>query len=158
MKNHSKLFRAALAALVIGSGIYGCSPSASVDANRNKQEGDQFLSNNMQKPGVTTTPSGLQYEVLKEGTGASPKATDTVTVNYRGSFITGGEFDSGQGISFPLNGVIPGWTEGLQLMKEGAKYKFVIPPELAYGARGAGRVIPPNATLVFEVDLVKVGR
>lgn len=158
MKNHSKLFRAALAALVIGSGIYGCSPSSSVDADRNKQEGDKFLSSNMQKPGVTTTPSGLQYEVLKEGTGASPKATDTVTVNYRGSFITGGEFDSGQGISFPLNGVIPGWTEGLQLMKEGATYKFTIPPALAYGERGAGRVIPPNATLVFEVDLVKVGK
>ncbi|MGZ8216542.1 FKBP-type peptidyl-prolyl cis-trans isomerase [Methylomagnum sp.] len=158
MSNHSNLFRATLAALVIGSGIYGCKPSSSVDADRNQQEGTKFLSENMKKPGVTTTPSGLEYEVLKEGTGASPKATDTVTVNYRGSFISGGEFDSGQGISFPLNGVIPGWTEGLQLMKEGAKYKFVIPPELAYGERGAGRVIPPNSTLVFEVDLVKVGK
>ncbi|MDV3240342.1 MAG: FKBP-type peptidyl-prolyl cis-trans isomerase, partial [Methylocaldum sp.] len=86
----------------------------------------------------------------------SPKATDTVTVNYRGSLISGQEFDSGENVSFPLNGVIRGWTEGLQLMKEGAKYRFFIPPELAYGERGAGRVIPPNAALIFDVELVKV--
>jgi FKBP-type peptidyl-prolyl cis-trans isomerase len=142
---------------LLALGLSACVKS-SADAERNKQEGSKFLAENRQKPGVVTTPSGLEYQVLQEGTGASPKATDMVTVNYRGSLISGGEFDSGQGISFPLNGVIPGWTEGLQLMKEGAKYRFFIPPELAYGERGAGRVIPPNATLVFDVELVKVGK
>ena len=109
---------------------------------------------------VQTTASGLQYEVVTEGTGAKPKATDTVVVHYRGTFPDGKEFDSSykrnEPISFPLNGVIAGWTEGLQLMSVGSKYKFTIPPQLAYGTRGAGGVIPPNATLHFEVELLEI--
>lgn len=145
-----------LVATLAAAGLFGC--ESPVDSERNKLAGMEFMTQNVQKEGVTTTASGLQYEVLKEGTGTAPKATDKVTVNYQGSLVDGTHFDSGQGVSFPLNGVIPGWTEGLQLMKEGATYRFVIPPELAYGERGAGRVIPPNATLVFEVELLKVGR
>ncbi|HYE36999.1 FKBP-type peptidyl-prolyl cis-trans isomerase [Methylocaldum sp.] len=137
-------------------GLFGCTPSPSPNAEKNKEESVKFLTDNGQKPGVVTTASGLQYQVLSEGSGASPKATDTVTVNYRGSLVSGQEFDNGENVSFPLNGVIPGWTEGLQLMKEGAEYRFFIPPELAYGESGAGRVIPPNAALVFDVELVKV--
>jgi FKBP-type peptidyl-prolyl cis-trans isomerase len=110
---------------------------------------------------VKTTASGLQYKVLKEGSGKSPKATDTVQVNYRGTLIDGTEFDSsykrGEPIEFPLNGVIKGWTEGVQLMKEGAKYQFTIPSKLAYGERGTpGGPIPGDATLIFEVELLKV--
>lgn len=124
------------------------------------QGGQRFLKENATKPGVTTTASGLQYKVLKEGTGRSPKATDVVVVNYRGTLINGKEFDSsyksGNPIEFPLNRVIPGWTEGVQLMKEGAKYEFYIPPNLAYGSRGAGGVIGPDETLIFEVELLKV--
>ena len=124
------------------------------------QEGQRFLKENATKPGVSTTSSGLQYKVLKEGTGRSPKATDVVVVNYRGTLINGKEFDSsyksGKPIEFPLNRVIPGWTEGVQLMKEGAKYEFYIPPNLAYGSRGAGGVIGPDETLIFEVELLKV--
>lgn len=126
----------------------------------NQDAGKAFLAANAKKDGVVTTASGLQYKVLHEGQGDSPKATDQVTVNYRGTLIDGTEFDSsykrGQPATFPLNGVIKGWTEGLQLMKPGAKYQFVIPPELAYGARNAGP-IQPNSTLVFEVELIKVG-
>jgi FKBP-type peptidyl-prolyl cis-trans isomerase FkpA len=124
------------------------------------QDGERFLKENATKPGVSTTASGLQFKVLKEGTGKSPKATDVVVVNYRGTLINGKEFDSsyksGKPIEFPLNRVIPGWTEGVQLMKEGAKYEFFIPPSLAYGSRGAGGVIGPNETLIFEVELLKV--
>lgn len=149
-------FRQTVAAILLGLGLSACSAPA-VDAEKQKQESLKFLAENARKPGVVTTASGLQYQVLKEGTGASPKATDKVTVNYRGSLVTGTEFDSGEGIGFGLNQVIPGWTEGLQLMKEGATYRFFIPAELAYGENGAGRVIPPNAALVFEVDLLKVG-
>lgn len=109
--------------------------------------------------GYTTTASGLKYKVVKEGTGAMPKAEDTVEVHYTGKLLDGTVFDSsverGETISFPLNGVIKGWTEGLQLMKEGAKYEFIIPPYLAYGERGTGP-IGPNATLYFEVELFKV--
>ena len=137
--------------------LAGCQKPAD-DAGPQKQQGASFLSENAKKQGVTTTASGLQYEVLQEGQGAKPSATDTVTVNYRGTLIDGKEFDSGNGISFPLNRVIPGWTEGVQLMKEGAKYRFYIPSELAYGERGAGSDIPPNADLIFEVELVKVGQ
>ncbi len=133
----------------------GCSKA---DPAQNKKAGEAFLAENAKKEGVMTTPSGLQYQVLRPGEGLQPKASDSVTVNYSGSFITGGQFDSGENITFPLNGVIPGWTEGLQLMKEGAKYRFFIPPALAYGESGAGRVIPPNSTLIFEVELVKVNR
>ncbi len=109
---------------------------------------------------VQKTASGLQYEVQKPGTGAKPNASDTVVVHYRGTFPDGKEFDSSykrnEPISFPLNGVIAGWTEGLQLMQVGSTYKFTIPPHLAYGARGAGGVIPPNATLIFEVELIDI--
>jgi len=111
---------------------------------------------------MVTTSSGLQYEILKEGTGASPSATDSVTVHYRGILTNGSEFDSsykrGQPATFPLNRVIAGWTEGLQLMKEGAKYRFTIPSKLGYGERGMPPQIPSNATLVFEVELIKVNR
>ena len=109
-----------------------------------------------------TTASGLVYESLKEGTGDSPKATDTVKVHYKGMFLDGKEFDSsykrGEPTSFPLNGVIPCWTEGVQRMKAGGKAKLICPPAIAYGARGAGGVIPPNATLNFEVELISIGR
>jgi FKBP-type peptidyl-prolyl cis-trans isomerase len=124
------------------------------------EKGQAFLKENATKEGVKTTPSGLQYKVITEGTGKSPKATDTVEVHYRGTTIDGKEFDSsykrGQTISFPLNGVIPGWTEGVQLMKEGGKYEFFIPSNLAYGRSGAGGVIGPDETLIFTVELVKV--
>ncbi len=123
-------------------------------------EGKKFLEENSKRQEVKVTNSGLQYEVLKEGNGKNPLATDTVEVHYRGTLIDGTEFDSSykrnQSISFPLNRVIKGWTEGVQLMKEGAKYKFFIPSELGYGSQGAGGSIPPNATLIFEVELIKV--
>ena len=126
----------------------------------NKMEGQKFLEENKKRGEVKVTASGLQYEVLSEGKGQQPTAEDTVEVHYRGALINGKEFDSSykrnSSISFPLNGVIRGWTEGLQLMKEGAKYKFYAPPELAYGERGAGQDIPPHATLIFEVELIKV--
>lgn len=126
----------------------------------NKMEGNKFLEENKNRKGIQVTASGLQYEVLTEGRGKKPTAKDTVEVHYLGTLINGTEFDSSykrnSSISFPLNGVIKGWTEGLQLMKEGAKYKFYIPPELAYGERGVGQSIPPNATLIFEVELLKV--
>jgi len=119
-----------------------------------------YLAENARKDGVTVTDSGLQYEVLREGDGASPAATDTVEVHYEGTLTDGKKFDSsydrGQTIEFPLNGVIPGWTEGVQLMKEGAKYRFTIPSDLAYGPRGIPGVIPGGATLRFDVELVKV--
>lgn len=130
-------------------------------ASKAKEEGEKFLAENAKKPGVKTTATGLQYEVLTEGTGPHPKASDTVTVHYKGTLINGEEFDSsysrGQPISFPLQNVIPGWTEGVQLMTPGSKYKFYIPSSLAYGERGAGVKIGPNSTLIFEVELVKIG-
>jgi FKBP-type peptidyl-prolyl cis-trans isomerase len=125
-----------------------------------KEDGEKFLADNAGKPGVMTTGSGLQYKVEREGTGKSPRATDTVEVHYRGTLINGQEFDSsykrGQTIEFPLNRVIGGWTEGLQLMKEGGKNTLYIPSALGYGANGAGAAIPPHAALIFEVELVKV--
>jgi FKBP-type peptidyl-prolyl cis-trans isomerase FklB len=124
---------------------------------KNKKEGEAFLAENKKKEGVMSLPSGLQYKILKKGTGKSPKATDSVTVNYRGTLIDGTEFDSsykrGQPATFPVNGVIPGWTEALQLMKEGDKWQLFIPSNLAYGERGTGGPIGPNATLIFEVEL-----
>ena len=129
-------------------------------AQKNAAEGEKFLAENKTKPGVKATASGLQYKVLKEGTGASPKETDTVVTNYRGTLINGTEFDSSykrnEPVTFPVNGVIKGWTEALQLMKKGAKYQLFVPAGLAYGARGAGQDIGPNATLIFEVELVDV--
>ena len=126
----------------------------------NKAAGEKFLAANGQVAGVVTTASGLQYQVFTEGTGASPKATDNVTVHYKGTTIDGKEFDSsysrGEPATFPLNRVIAGWTEGVQLMKEGAKYRFFIPSNLAYGERGAGRDIGPNAALIFDVELIKI--
>src|SRR5215475_14235216 len=127
---------------------------------KNKTDGAKYLEDNKKKPGVKTTASGLQYKVEKEGTGAQPKATDMVTVNYRGTLIDGTEFDSsykrGQPATFPVNGVIKGWTEALQLMKKGAKYQLCIPSNLAYGERAMGQDIGPNATLIFEVELMEV--
>lgn len=123
-------------------------------------KGEAFLAENKGKEGVITTASGLQYQVITEGTGASPAATDTVEVHYHGTLLDGTVFDSsvdrGEPVSFPLDRVIPGWTEGVQLMKEGGKYKFFIPSNLAYGERGAQGAIGPNETLIFEVELLEV--
>jgi FKBP-type peptidyl-prolyl cis-trans isomerase len=125
---------------------------------KNKTEGAKFLEENKKKEGVKTTASGLQYKAVKEGNGAQPKATDTVTVNYRGTLINGTEFDSsykrGQPATFPVNGVIKGWTEALQLMKVGSKYQLVIPSSLAYGERAVSPDLAANSTLVFEVELL----
>ena len=125
-----------------------------------KTEGEQFLAENAKKEGVKTTASGLQYQVLRDGNGKQPKATDQVECHYEGTLIDGTKFDSsydrGQTATFPLNQVIAGWSEGLQLMHEGAKYRFFIPYQLAYGERGAGASIPPYAALIFDVELVAV--
>lgn len=122
------------------------------------EAGKKYLEDNGKREGVVTTASGLQYEVMAAGEGASPTAADRVTVHYKGTLIDGKVFDSsydrGEPVTFPLGGVIPGWTEGVQLMKPGAKYKFFIPSELAYGSRGAGQSIGPNETLIFEVELI----
>jgi len=133
---------------------------AQAATEENQAAGKAFLAENAKKDGVKTTDTGLQYEVLAKGDGATPSAQDKVTVNYRGSLIDGTEFDSsykrGQPATFGVGGVIPGWTEALQLMKEGDKFRLVIPAELAYGDRGAPPVIEPGSTLVFEVELIKV--
>ena len=125
-----------------------------------KSEGENFLAENAKKEGVIVLPSGLQYQVLKEGIGKQPKATDQVECHYEGTLINGQVFDSsyqrGQAATFGLNQVIAGWTEGVQLMKEGAKYRFFIPYNLAYGERGAGQSIPPYAALIFDVELLAV--
>jgi FKBP-type peptidyl-prolyl cis-trans isomerase FklB len=126
----------------------------------NMKEGEEFLAANKTKDGVVTLPSGLQYKILTTGTGAKPKASDTVVCNYRGTFINGTEFDSsykrGQPASFPVGGVIKGWTEALQLMPVGSKWQLFVPPDLAYGQRGAGGAIGPNQTLVFDVELISI--
>ena len=127
-----------------------------------REAGEKFLAENAEKPGVVVLPSGLQYTVITEGTGAKPKATDRVKCHYEGTLTNGQVFDSsyrrGEPAVFPLNGVIAGWTEGVQLMAEGAKYRFFIPYHLAYGERGAGQAIPPYAALVFDVELIEVVR
>jgi FKBP-type peptidyl-prolyl cis-trans isomerase FklB len=127
---------------------------------KNKVEGEAFLAANKTKEGVKTLASGLQYKVIQSGTGKRPKLTDEVTAHYRGTLIDGTEFDSshrrGKPANFQVNGVIPGWTEALQLMEVGAKWQLFIPPNLAYGERGAGRDIGPNATLIFEVELISI--
>lgn len=134
---------------------------AQVEGQKNQKAAEDFLATNKAKKGVVTTASGLQYEVVKEGTGASPKATDQVTVHYTGTLLDGTKFDSsvdrGQPATFPVNQVIPGWTEALQLMKVGGKYKLYIPPALGYGERGAGGEIGPNSLLVFDVELLGIG-
>ena len=130
-------------------------------AEKNKKDGEAFLAENKKKPGVKTLPSGLQYKVITDGKGPIPKASDTVTTNYKGTLIDGTEFDSsykrGEPATFPVSGVIKGWTEALQLMKVGSKWELYVPADLAYGPRGAGQVIGPNSTLVFEVELVSIG-
>ncbi|WP_151088626.1 FKBP-type peptidyl-prolyl cis-trans isomerase [Hymenobacter baengnokdamensis] len=126
----------------------------------NKAEGEAFLAENKTKPGIVTLPSGLQYEVLTEGTGKKPTLRSSVTTHYHGTLINGNVFDSsyqrGQPATFPVNGVIAGWTEALQLMPEGSKYRLYIPSDLAYGKRGAGRDIGPDSALIFDVELLKV--
>ena len=129
-------------------------------AREAQERGKAYQEENAKKEGVMVTESGLQYETLVEGTGPAPTAEDTVTVHYKGTLVNGNQFDSsydrGEPTTFPLNGVIPGWTEGVQLMKVGGKTRFVIPAELAYGVTGAGQAIGPNETLVFEVELVEI--
>ncbi|MDO4930676.1 MAG: FKBP-type peptidyl-prolyl cis-trans isomerase [Bacteroidales bacterium] len=125
-----------------------------------REAGEKFLAENAKNEGVTVLASGLQYSVLREGTGRKPKATDRVKCHYEGTLIDGTVFDSsyrrGEAATFPLNGVIAGWTEGVQLMGEGAKFRFFIPYNLAYGERGAGQSIPPYAALIFDVELIEV--
>ena len=129
-------------------------------ASKNLSQSKTFLEENKKKEGIKTLPSGLQYKVLAEGSGKTPKAEDTVAVNYKGALIDGTEFDSsykrGQSATFQVKGVIKGWTEALQLMKEGSKWQLFIPPELAYGERGQGVRIAPNSTLIFEIELIAV--
>lgn len=128
--------------------------------NKNLKDGETFLAENSKKEGIVTLPSGLQYKVEKKGAGKKPGPSDSVTVHYKGTLIDGTEFDSsykrGEPVSFPVGGVIPGWTEALQLMEEGSKWQLFIPAKLAYGERGAGAQIGPNSTLVFDVELLKV--
>lgn len=136
------------------------SEQMAAQGDKNKKDGDTFLAANAKKEGVVTLPSGLQYKVIKKGTGPTPTPKDTVECNYRGTLIDGKEFDSsykrGQPASFVLGQVIPGWIQGLQLMSVGSKYEFYIPGNLAYGERGAGADIGPNATLIFEVELLGI--
>ncbi|MBI3754671.1 MAG: FKBP-type peptidyl-prolyl cis-trans isomerase, partial [Deltaproteobacteria bacterium] len=135
---------------------------AKVLGEKKKKEGETFLAANKKKEGVKTTSSGLQYKVIKAGSGAKPKTTDSVTVNYRGALIDGTEFDSsykrGEAATFPLNGIIPGWVEALQLMPVGSKWQLFVPFNLAYGEHGQGREIGPNATLIFEVELISINK
>ena len=143
----------ALGALILSTSLIMAATSA--------EKGEQFLKDNAKKEGVKTLPSGLQYKVVREGSGKTPGRSDTVEVNYAGKLIDGTEFDSsykrGQSISFPVGGVIKGWTEALQLMKEGSKWMLYIPSKLAYGPTGTpGGPIGPNETLIFEVELIKV--
>jgi FKBP-type peptidyl-prolyl cis-trans isomerase FkpA len=163
------------AALLLGPVFEGCSGNNEKAENPEKSEtaktaenatkaepnkGEKFLAENKTKEGVITTASGLQYKVLKEGSGRNPSVTDTVVCNYRGTLINGKEFDSsykrGEPAEFRLNGVIRGWTEGVQLMKEGSKYEFFIPSDLAYGSRGQGDDIGPYEALIFEIELIKI--
>ena len=141
------------------SGLTSPSETEEVPAELSKELNEAYLVDNAKKDGVSTTDTGLQFRSLKSGSGKSPGPTSVVTVHYTGKLINGKKFDSsvgGEPISFPLNRVIPGWTEGLQLMKEGETAELVIPQDLGYGARGAPGAIPPYQTLVFEVELIKV--
>lgn len=133
-----------------------------VAAEKNRKEGEAFLADNKKKEGVKTTPSGLQYKVIKDGNGPTPKMADTVAVNYRGTLINGTEFDSSykreEPATFPVNSVIPGWTEAMQMMKVGSKWHLFVPANLAYGEQGAGPQIGPNSTLIFEVELTAINK
>ena len=144
---------AALAVLTLTAACLAQTPTPN-------ERAEKFLMENKAKEGVKTLPSGLQYKVIKDGDGKTPKLTDTVVTHYRGTLLDGTEFDSSykrnEPAEFPVNRVIKGWTEALQLMKEGSKWMLYIPPNLAYGERGAGRAIGPNETLVFEIELLKV--
>ncbi len=130
------------------------------EGEKNKKEEETFLAENAKKDGIKTLPSGLQYQIITDGTGATPTANDTVVTNYAGTLLDGTEFDNsykrGEPVTFPVKGVIAGWTEALQLMKVGSKWKLYIPSKLAYGERGAGQIIGPNSALIFEVELLDV--
>ena len=134
--------------------------NARMAGEKNRAEGDAFLAGNSKKPGVVTLPSGLQYRIITQGTGKKPSASSTVSTHYVGRLLNGFEFDSsvkrGQPATFPCNGVIKGWSEALQMMPVGSKWELVIPPSLGYGEQGAGGVIPPNAVLVFELELLSI--
>lgn len=157
MKKIRNLLLALIAGLLIGYVMFTLDTANSPETN--KAAGVAFLAENTKKENIITTASGLQYEVLTQGEGPSPTATTSVTVHYRGTTLDGDEFDSSYSrnapATFPLNQVIAGWTEGLQLMNVGAKYRFFIPSELAYGERGAGGDIGPNKALIFEVELLE---
>jgi FKBP-type peptidyl-prolyl cis-trans isomerase FklB len=167
MTSTSKPARTAVALALTGLFMAACSGDAADEAKKEGGGEATSASGAAQQSGekpvaaeAVTTPSGLKYEVITPGTGKQPTLSDRVTVHYRGTLTNGQEFDSsyrrGSPATFPVSGVIKGWTEALQLMKEGAKYKLTIPPDLAYGSRGAGSVIGPNETLLFEVELIKV--
>ncbi len=151
---------AAVLVILVAALVWAGTRFATATSSAPTPDGAAYLAANKHKPGVHTTASGLQYEVLTEGTGPKPTAADTVTVHYVGKLIDGTTFDSsvdrGQPATFPLRNVIPGWTEGVALMPTGSRYRFTIPPDLGYGERGAGGVIPPNAVLVFEVELLGI--
>ena len=157
MKNIRHRVVVSLTVLLIGFTMFSMANATSPEEN--KAAGAAFLAENAKKENIITTASGLQYEILTKGEGPSPSATTSVTVHYRGTTLDGKEFDSSYSrnapATFPLNRVIAGWTEGLQLMNVGAKYRFYIPSDLAYGARGAGGSIGPNETLIFDVELLK---
>lgn len=155
---HARLL-SVITVIVIGLSMFSMANAGTPDEN--KAAGAAYLATNAKKAGISTTASGLQYEVVTKGTGTkNPAATDKVTVHYKGTTIDGKEFDSsysrGEPIAFGLNQVIPGWTEGVQLMTEGAKYRFYIPSELAYGENGAGGAIGANEALIFDVELIKI--
>jgi FKBP-type peptidyl-prolyl cis-trans isomerase FklB len=146
--------------IVVALAFAACAYAQDPGAAKNKAEGQAFLAKNKTAPGVVTLPSGLQYKILKAGEGKKPTISDTVVCNYRGTFINGTEFDSSykrnQPLSFPVSGVIKGWTEALQLMPVGSKWQLFIPSDLAYGERGASGAIPPNSMLIFEVELLSI--
>jgi FKBP-type peptidyl-prolyl cis-trans isomerase FklB len=145
--------------LVAGLVVMAWSSSQAADSSLSEQANAAFLAANSKKPGVVTEPSGLQHRVIHSGYGKRPKATDLVTVNYKGTLINGNVFDAtepGMPAQFTVNKLIPGWTEALQLMREGDEWEIVMPSNIAYGARGAGGVIPPNQTLVFDLTLISV--
>ncbi|MCK4842525.1 MAG: FKBP-type peptidyl-prolyl cis-trans isomerase [Methylococcales bacterium] len=157
MKNIQTQVVVIITTLLIGITMFSMANATSPEENQ--KAGEAFLAENAKKDNIVTTESGLQYEIITQGKGDSPSATTSVTVHYRGTTLDGKEFDSSysrnEPATFPLNRVIAGWTEGLQLMNAGAKYRFFIPSELAYGQRGAGADIGPNSTLIFEVELLK---